>query len=315
MIVNQLERVADLLLLLKSSSRPLTLKEISNCIPLYADFDSSISVCRRQFERDKAVLRQCGIDLLMDQVGGSEQYAYRIGPLTFNDEYFSLTDDEREALKLASVLVNKSFPKKDEDTSANDSSQSLLIALSAVASSPDLGIIHQALAEKRTITFDYLGVSRLVDPGYLKFKSGYWYLIAFDRTKSATRTFRLDRIDSTIDVDAAGSAINVAAIDSSLGRLDHPWESREDLTTQVKIKFDSIEKDRAIRELGRPDKVEEDVEGSVTLAIGVSNFSAFYSWLFDFGAHAKVVEPKSVIDGILEWLGGIASDEVEKVAN
>ncbi len=315
MIVNQLERVADLLLLLKSSSRPLTLKEISNCIPLYADFDSSISVCRRQFERDKAVLRQCGIDLLVEQVGGSEQYAYRIGPLAFNDEYFSLTDNEKEAVKLASTLVNKTFPKKDDDTSANDSSQSLLIALSAVASSPDLGIIHQALAEKRTVTFDYLGLSRSVDPGFLKFKSGYWYLIAYDRTKSATRTFRLDRIDSSIHLDAAGSATNVAEIDSSLGRLDHPWESSEDLTTSVMVKIDSIEKDRAIRELGRPGKIEEDEEGSVTLEIGVSNFPVFYSWLFDFGTHAKVLGPRSVVDGIMEWLGGIGSEGVEKVAN
>ena len=68
--LDRLERVTDLLLVLLDTPRPLSLREIANRVPGYPDAHGA----RRQaFERDKRLLRDEGVPVLVVPIGGEDQ--------------------------------------------------------------------------------------------------------------------------------------------------------------------------------------------------------------------------------------------------
>ena len=75
--LDRLERVTDLLLVLLDTPRPLSLREIADRVPGYPDAHGA----RRQaFERDKRLLRDEGVPVLVVPIGGEEQFGYRVDP-------------------------------------------------------------------------------------------------------------------------------------------------------------------------------------------------------------------------------------------
>ena len=58
-----------------------------------------------------------------------------------------------------------------------------------------LPALFDAIRIKAVVDFGYRGESRHVDVAGLRFRSGHWYLIGFDRDRGEARTFRVDRID------------------------------------------------------------------------------------------------------------------------
>src|SRR5579864_6359395 len=78
--LDRLERVTDLLLVLLDTPRPLSLREIADRVPGYPDTHGA----RRQaFERDKRLLRDEGVPVLVVPIGGEEQLGYRVDPGTY----------------------------------------------------------------------------------------------------------------------------------------------------------------------------------------------------------------------------------------
>ncbi len=75
---DRLERVTDLLLVLLDASRPLSLREIAQQVPGYPDGHEAR---RQSFERDKRLLRDEGVPVLAEQIGGDEQVGYRSTPM------------------------------------------------------------------------------------------------------------------------------------------------------------------------------------------------------------------------------------------
>ncbi len=68
--LDRLERVTDLLLVLLETPRPLSLREIANRVPGYPDAHGA----RRQaFERDKRLLRDEGVPVLVVPIDGEDQ--------------------------------------------------------------------------------------------------------------------------------------------------------------------------------------------------------------------------------------------------
>ncbi|HEX4245711.1 MAG TPA: hypothetical protein VHY77_09095, partial [Acidimicrobiales bacterium] len=68
--LDRLERVTDLLLVLLDTPQPLSLREIANRIPGYP---TGRDARRQAFERDKRLLRDEGVPLLVEPIGGEDQ--------------------------------------------------------------------------------------------------------------------------------------------------------------------------------------------------------------------------------------------------
>ena len=105
--LDRLERLTDLVLVLLNATRPLTLDELAGDVPGYP---AGKDARRQAFERDKRLLREEGIPVLTESVGGPEQYGYRIDPEAFYLPDLKLTPDEQAALHLAVAGVHLGDP-------------------------------------------------------------------------------------------------------------------------------------------------------------------------------------------------------------
>src|SRR2546423_7644059 len=102
-MADRLERLTNLIAVLLDTRRPLTLEEIVDRVPGYPEERESY---RRQFERDKATLREIGVPISLEAVHAFEQESgYRIHREDYELPALDLTDDERVALHLAVTAV------------------------------------------------------------------------------------------------------------------------------------------------------------------------------------------------------------------
>src|SRR5579859_4378874 len=100
--MDKVERLTNIVALLLTTKRPLTLDEIADEVGGYPERGESR---RAAFERDKKTLRAEGValEVVPQPDGGS---AYRIDPEAYYLPPLDLTVDERVALNLAVAAVN-----------------------------------------------------------------------------------------------------------------------------------------------------------------------------------------------------------------
>src|SRR5438270_3713430 len=102
-MADRLERLTNLVAVLLETGRPLTLEEIVERVPGYPAERESY---RRQFERDKATLREIGVPISLESLYAFDQETgYRIHRADYELPPLDLTDDERVALHLAVTAV------------------------------------------------------------------------------------------------------------------------------------------------------------------------------------------------------------------
>jgi proteasome accessory factor B len=159
------------------------------------------------FERDKAALRELAIpvetkpvDLFHDDVLG-----YRIDRFVWLMPEISLTTQERAYLSLAasawqSAQLSNAARQAVSSVDAREQSKEFSVPVSLAKGRRHIAEILTAIANGKTVTFDYVGLSqsevirRTVDPWRALLHSGHWYLIGFDQDKGEVRSFRTDRM-------------------------------------------------------------------------------------------------------------------------
>ena len=100
-MADRVERLTNLLALLLETRRPLTLHEIAS--ELEGQYPDVGQARRAAFERDKAALREIGVEISTETFGGDRagEMGYRIERSSFELPDLGLTDDEVRALQVA----------------------------------------------------------------------------------------------------------------------------------------------------------------------------------------------------------------------
>lgn len=301
--MHRLERLINLVAALLHADRPLTAEELRDRLPGYAEDRGAF---RRAFERDKEALRDLGIPVVVepvDEAGQPGVVGYRIP----KDQYY-LTDpglqpDELAALHLAASAVRlegasgvEALWKLGGEVAEGGPSPAVAAALPGTA---HLAPLFAAISARRPVGFTYRGRPRRVDPWRLSFRNGHWYLAGHDHAAADERLFRLDRIES--DVEAAGD-------DGAFARPPHggavpaPWETGGDEPRTARLLVDAEQAGWAAGHVG-PDAVEEwRPDGSVVLAVRVTNRDAFRSFVLGFLDHAEVLGPSELRADLVDWL-------------
>src|SRR3989475_5467699 len=102
-MADRLGRLTNLVAVLLDTRRALTVEEIVDRVPGYPEEPDSY---RRQFERDKATLREIGVPISLESLYAFDQETgYRIHRADYELPPLDLTDDERVALHLAVTAV------------------------------------------------------------------------------------------------------------------------------------------------------------------------------------------------------------------
>lgn len=315
--MNRLERLLNLVVALLDARRPLSRAEIQRRVPGYGEGPSA----RRSFERDKDALRAMGIPLVMEPLDGDQEQGegYRIRPDEYRLADPELAPDELAALHLAVSTVRLGGAEGAGGPAGADEAGVAIWKLggavggdaparpvAALPGSQHLATLFAALGERRTVRFDYRGVPRMLDPHRLSFTNGHWYLIGHDHDRQETRNFRLDRIDSALATGEPGSFQRPAGAGAPAPPTP-PWRMGDEDEVEALLLVDGPLADSAVATAGGAAVRERRPDGSVVLALEVTNRDAFRSFALGFLDHAEVLGPPELRAETVAWLERLAS--------
>jgi proteasome accessory factor BC len=303
--LDRLERVTDLVLVLLNTDQPLALDAIALQVPGYPEEHAA----RRQaFERDKRLLRDEGIPVRTQRLPGQEQYGYLIDRDAFYLPDLALEPDEQIALHLAVAGVHLDDPSgRDALLKLGATGLGEVRPVAALETPRALIDLFEAVRTHAVATFSYRNTTRRVAPAGLWFRFGHWYLVAWDLDREAVRTFRVDRVEDAVRLDAPASAALPEGIDIRASLPEEPWRAEGDNYVVTRIGVDAMEGPRIAEEVGA-DKVESrGDDGSVVVRLQVEGFPALRSWVLGLLDHAEILEPPEFRAELGLWLAGIAA--------
>jgi predicted DNA-binding transcriptional regulator YafY len=310
--LDRLERVTDLLLVLLDTPRPLSLRDIANRVPGYPD---NPGARRQAFERDKRLLRDEGVPVLVVRVDGEDQLGYRVDPDAYYLPDLDLEAEEQAALNLAVAGVHLGEPIGRQallklgagGESPRRDAPVPLVDLPSFGGLAALPPLFDAIRQRAAVEFGYRGQTRQVDGAGLRFRHGHWYLVGFDRHRGEARTFRVDRIDGVPELSAPASSRVPDDFDIDQAFARDPWQFGAGDEVEVDIVVDGVEAGRVVAELGEDAVLERSDNGAVAVRLSVTDVGALVLWVLDLLDHAEVVRPPEVRAAVVQRLQASAA--------
>ncbi len=164
----------------------------------------------------------------------------------------------------------------------------------AMRQKKSLKITHYAIARDELL-------ERLVDPYYLRYYQGAWYLIAFCHLRGGYRFFALDRISG---ITCTGQDFQIRGdFDIEQFMRDSFQLYREDKALEVKVWF-CPHQARWIREKQwhPTQQLTEQPDSSIILTMTTSGLAQVKSWILSFGSEARALAPPALVKEIEEEL-------------
>lgn len=318
------QRLVNLITLLLRSRRPLTAAELRAKLTddAYSE-DKSEEAFRRTFERDKKDLLAIGIPLTVTKwdFGNPAIDHYGIEDSVYAERDISFTAEELAALHLATRQVRlpgveepflkTGIPSEDEiEKVVPDSGQAGLGTVGELPFDRTVSKLAAAAAKGKCVEFHYQrpdqksSYVRTVEPWRMSFDKGHWYLVGWDRVRSAERLFRVDRIKIRVDrIQESIREIDRATHPVGKGpdlRSMKPWHYGPTKSVEVKILVDATLASWASHNSGVEGTPQPD--GSVILTLSVNNPDALRGFVISMFDHVEILEPSELRDDMIAWL-------------
>lgn len=289
------ERLINLLACLLDARRPVTATEIRNKVAGYGN--SSDQAFRRKFERDKDSLRRLGISL---ELRATDVWEVEWGYVVPDENYRTIdpgfTEEERTALALAVHMVRTGGWPAGPDALLKLGGARMVepgrpIGADLGLESDRLGLVFQAVLERRRLHFLYRGRSRKIEPYGVYHRSGRWYFAGGDGDDPGiTRTYRLDRasrlrVKGPADAFERPSGFSAQDILSSL-----PWERAAEQRF-ARVRLDPEVAWWAESRFPGAKPVETGTDGSLVLEIPYSEPESFIDVVLEMDGAAVILEP------------------------
>jgi len=303
---DRLERLATLAANLLDTRIPLTLDDIAERVPGYPADRASF---RRQFERDKATLREIGVPVSVetnDFLGGEP--GYRIRPEEYALAPLDLTPDETAALHVA---VEAIAVEGDEARAAlwklGGAPNRNVETLGAIPSLPALAGLFEAYRTRAVAAFCYRGEQRTLDPYGLVFRRGHWYVVGHDHDRDAIRAFRVDRIDGDVERRDPGTVERPDELDPGDLVADDPSQFATDQPVAVTLLVDEAHAHEARRRYPEAVVVSESAT-AVTLQFTITSHDVFLGSVMSFLDGVTILEPAELRAAYVERLTGFLKE-------
>jgi proteasome accessory factor B len=300
----RVERVLNLLALLLDTRVALTRDDIVREV---GGYPPQLSANRRAFERDKEVLRGMGVPITTEMIGDAGEIGYRVKPDDYYLPELDLTADETAALRVAVSAVSL----------GNQVAEGALMkvgglgaeAVAPIASLPlvpALATLFEAFRQSAVVTFTHRGKQRTVEPWGLSSKRGQWYVVGWDRDRSAIRAFRADRIEGNVEVGAPAAFEAPSDFRPDDHVEDRPWMLGVDDPLTVRLRVGADRAVGALAELRGEAAATPNEDGTVEVEFTITNRVAFRSFVLGFLDHAEIVSPPELRAEVIAWLERIA---------
>lgn len=306
-MADRVERLTNLLALLLETPEPLSLVQIAG--ELRGQYPDGQTARRAAFERDKAALREIGVPIDQEIVGGGEyagQTRYWIDRDRYELSDLELDEDETRALQVAMAATRPGSASGQEalwKLGAGPIEGAGAPVAAVVPDLPLLPALRDAVNRRAPVTFGYREIDRRVDPWGLLLRAGFWYLIGFDHGRDARRTYRIDRIEGDVEVIDGETFERPADFDPRDAFPDDPkLIGGDEQAPEAIVLIDADRAAAAIRDVGAERVVSERPDGSTELRVACANMPAFRSWLFGYLDAAEVIEPAEIRADIVDFL-------------
>jgi predicted DNA-binding transcriptional regulator YafY len=323
--MDRLERLVNLVAALIDTDHPLTREQIHQRIEGYSDDPDAF---RRNFERDKELLRQMGLPLGTEALDPNhpEEVGYRIRREEYELPDPGLDEHELAALRLASAAVQVDGTWGREATTralrklggaatagtagSTTGADAKGTGWAALPGGDTVAAAFGAIAECRRVHFTYRGEARVVDPWRLSFRRGQWYLAGLDHHRGEERLFRLDRLEGSLVVDGPPHAFTRPAGGDTTPRP--AWRLGDDDEVMAVLLVDADQARWAVDALGEEAVTERRPDGSILFHVGITNPGAFRSFVLGFLDHAEILGPSDLRDDMVAWLAFLASPATDR---
>ncbi|MYG94240.1 MAG: WYL domain-containing protein [Acidimicrobiia bacterium] len=304
----RLERLLRLIAALINAPRFLSIEELQTKVGLAkgqgeAGYPSDLTAARRAFHRDMNELTALGVPVIRGRAKVSEKdtWGYRIRKQDYSLPEMDIASDELAALHRATTAVRfhgisgaEALWKLGGQVGEGTDTE-----LAAVPMYPCLADLFRAITEQRTVSFDYSGQPRSVEPWTLAFDQGHWYLMGFDHTRQDKRTFRVDRMVGQVELGRPNGFKQPA--DAPRWVSIQPWRlgNQPEITAQLWVDAEQVS--LASRRLGQEPEIIKD-DGSAVFTVQVNNVNAFRSVVLEFLEQAEILKPLKLRTDFVRWL-------------
>jgi len=316
-----IRRLSLVALLLSRTGRPVTVNEIRTTVEGYPGMTDD--AFKRRFYEDRDELAELGIAITSqrDDSGGD---LYSLAASSYYLPPFSFSPDEVTALAACLLVLGDRFayskPLRLALLSLAQGRPELLSdeAIPTLAVIPDgaaqpgaklLPKLQNAIADRKTVTFDYYAISRgeeklrTVDPYGLHLVGDEWYLIGRCHERNGIRIFKLSRIRGKIR--HATRAPHDFDIPDDFSLTDYrdrpPWQLGESQATAA-VQVDATMAWWVEAHYGHRGAVTPGDDGGIDFATPYCGARALTSWTLGLGAAATVVAPPELRDGVAAQL-------------
>lgn len=308
--MDRMERLTNLLALLLES-RPMTLDAIM--LALDGQYRGSDTARRAAFERDKAALREIGVQIETRTVQGGDRAGateYWIDRERYDLRDLDLDTDEEHALQVALAATRPGSRVAQE--ALWKVGAGMIEGPGAVSAvlpdDPALPVLRAAMSDRQAVTFEYHGVVRTVDPWGLLLRGGFWYLVGFDHVRGEQRTFRLDRRSGDLAVVEGSSFERPADFHVSEALFADPLlvGAADDDRRVARVRVDAGPAAAVEAELGPERVAVRHPDGAIEVDVPYTNEAAMRAWVLGFAEHAVVLGPPELRQSIVAWLRATA---------
>lgn len=156
-----------------------------------------------------------------------------------------------------------------------------------------MGIISQAITENRLLVFDYINrdmeyLERTVEPSWIDFRHGHWYVIGFCRVRNGYRRFKLVRIKQ---LRQGPSYVKRELPDDLIAEaIDHSYSQRE---IPVVLRF-TPRIGAQLTEYFQQEKIRRGEDGFYLVSDLFPYEEGLLKFILSFGKECELLEPREL---------------------
>lgn len=311
--------IQKILLEKTDENNSLTVQQIINELEKY-----DIKAERKTIYDDITTLTDFGMNIAVTKIGHSN--AYYVSERLFIDEELQILADAVASSKFLTTKKSNELIKKLQTlTSVYNAKQlrrSIYVENRVKTFNEsiyyNINAIHDAVAEKKKITFKYYeynfkkekqlkhgGELYSVSPYHLIWESDNYYLVCFCEKHQTICRYRVDRMsDVQIAEDITRELSKEESDEAKNLRSTYSMFSGE--TETVTLELDKSLISVIVDRYGDKASIREKDAQTVFVRIEVQISPPFWGWLFQFGKKARLIAPQNVVNQAKQWLDGIS---------
>jgi proteasome accessory factor B len=317
------ERLLSIVVLLLSTRRYLTAEQIRAAVHGYPDQEDAF---KRMFERDKEELRDLGIPLETGLNNAfDEEPGYRIRRQDYELPEIHLEADEAAVLGIAARVWQSAelagaaagallklraagavgaagAPGLDDDQQPRPGIEPRL-----TTAEPAFGPLWEAVRDRRPVTFSHKApgrsdaIRRELEPWGVVNRRGHWYVAGHDRTRNATRVFRLDRIEGPVKMSGPARSVTVPP-GTDVRELVKDWDTPLPRDHEAVLRV-RVGAGAGVRRYAKT--VVADDDGWDRITVQFADVPWYADYLASFGPVVMVVGPPDLREAVISRLKGV----------